>query len=159
MSKKKLIAAVALVVAAVSLFIVINHQQHTNTLVMKDYKTGETYLEVPLNDDHLFSVSYTHSVNKSLVEEYYTITPQDGIILVKARYNNFGAGVATELTDGQYLSYDDEDYMVINNMHVPIAQLVYKVGTVSDHILHIGADSWHLKEYAPELTSVTFELK
>ena len=159
MSKKKLFAAVALVVAAVSLFVIMLHNQDSHTLVMKDFKTGETYLEVPLGDDHLFSVSYTHSVNKSLVEEYYTITPKDGIILVKARYNNFGAGVATELTDGQYLSYDDEDYMVINNMHVPISQLIYKVGTVSDHILHIGADSWHLKEYAPELTSVTFELK
>ena len=159
MSKKKLFAAVALVVAAVSLFVIINCNHNTNTLVMKNFKTGETYLEVPLTDDHLFSVSYTHSVNKSLVEEYYTITPQDGIVLVKARYNNFGAGVATELTDGQYLSYDDENYMVINNMHVPISQLVYKVGTVSDHILHIGDESWHLKEYAPELTSVTFTLK
>ena len=159
MSKKKLFAAVALVVAAVSLFVIINYNHNTNTLVMKDFKTEETYLEVPLNDDHLFSVSYTHSVNKSLVEEYYTITPKDGIVLVKARYNNFGAGVATELTDGQYLSYDDENYMVINNMHAPISQLVYKVGTVSDHILHIGDKSWHLKEYAPELTSVTFTLK
>ena len=159
MSKKKLFAAVALVVAAVSLFVIINYNHNTNTLVMKNFKTGETYLEVPLNDDHLFSVSYTHSVSKSLVEEYYTITPKDGIVLVKARYNNFGAGVATELTDGQYLSYDDENYMVINNMHVPISQLVYKVGTVSDHILHIGDESWHLKEYAPELTSVTFTLK
>ena len=159
MSKKKLFAAVALVVAAVSLFVIINCNHNTNTLVMKNFKTGETYLEVPLTDDHLFSVSYTHSVNKSLVEEYYTITPKDGIVLVKARYNNFGAGVATELTDGQYLSYDDENYMVINNMHVPISQLVYKVGTVSDHILHIGDESWHLKEYAPELTSVTFTLK
>lgn len=159
MSKKKLFAAVALVVAAVSLFVIINSRQNTDTLVMKDFQTGEVYLEVPLAEDHLFSISYTHSVNKSLVEEYYTVTPKDGIVLVKARYNNFGAGVATELTDGQYLSYDDEGYMVINNMHVPITQLVYRVGTVSDHILHIGADSWHLKEYAPELTSVTFELK
>lgn len=159
MSKKKLFAAVALVVAAVSLFVIINHNHNAEILVMKDFESGETYLEVPLNDDHLFSVSYTHSVNKSLVEEYYTITPKDGIILVKARYNNFGAGVATELTDDQYLSYDDEDYMVINNMHVPISQLVYRVGTVSDHILHIGDESWHLKEYAPELTSVTFSLK
>lgn len=159
MSKKKLFAAVALVVAAVSLFVIINNRQNTDTLVMKDFQTGEVYLEVPLAEDHLFSISYTHSVNKSLVEEYYTVTPKDGIILVKARYNNFGAGVATELTDGQYLSYDDEGYMVINNMHVPITQLVYRVGTVSDHILHIGADSWHLKEYAPELTSVAFELK
>lgn len=158
MSLKKLIAAVALVVAAVSLF-VISYLQDSNTLVMKDFKSGETYLELPLNDDHIFSVSYTHSVNKSLVEEYYTITPKDGITLIKARYNNFGAGVATELSNGEYLSYDEDDYMVINNMSVPVPQLIYKVGTVSDHILHIGDNSWHLKEYAPELTSVVFELK
>ena len=50
MSKKKLFAAVALVVAAVSLFVIINYNHNTNTLVMKNFKTGETYLEVPLND-------------------------------------------------------------------------------------------------------------
>lgn len=159
MSRKKLIAAVALVVAAVSLFVIINPFKDSNTLVMKDFKSGETYLELPLNDDHIFSVSYTHSVNKSLVEEYYTITPKDGITLIKARYNNFGAGVATELSNDEYLSYDEDDYMVINNMSVPVPQLIYKVGTVSDHILHIGDNSWHLKAYAPELTSVVFELK
>lgn len=159
MSHKKLIAAVALVVAAVSLFVISNQLKDSNTLVMKDFKSGETYLELPLNDDHIFSVSYTHSVNKSLVEEYYTITPKDDITLIKARYNNFGAGVATELSNGEYLSFDEDDYMVINNMSVPVPQLIYKVGTVSDHILHIDDNSWHLKEYAPELTSVIFELK
>lgn len=159
MSRKKLIAAVALVVAAVSLFVISNQLKDSNTLVMKDFKSGEIYLELPLNDDHIFSVSYTHSVNKSLVEEYYTITPKEGITLIKARYNNFGAGVATELSQDEYLSFDEDDYMVINNMSIPVPQLIYKVGTVSDHILHIGDNSWHLKEYAPELTSVIFELK
>ena len=157
MHKKKIIAAVALVVAAVSLVFFLQVQnKSSDILTMKDYQTDQVYLEVPLGEDHIFSISYTHSVNKSMVEEYYLL--ENGTItLIKARYHHFGAGVATELREGEYLTYDDEGFMVINNMHLSIPQLVYKVGTVSDHILHIGDKSWHLKDYAPELTSVIFE--
>ena len=159
MQKKKVIAAVALVVAAVSLVLFLHYQNKSSEiLVMKDYLTDEIYLEVPLGEDHIFSVSYTHSVNKSMVEEYY-LAQKNSITLVKARYHHFGAGVATELNEGEYLTYDDEGYMVINNMQISVPQLIYKVGTVSDHILHIGDESWHLKDYAPELSSVIFEIK
>jgi len=160
MSKKKLFAAVALVVAAVSLFIIWQSQNiSSNILVMKDHKTNEIYLEVPLTEDRIFSVSYTHSVNKSMVEEYYQFDHQGQITLIKARYHHFGAGVATELNEDEFLTYDEEGFMVINNMSIKIPTLIYKVGTISDHILHIDAQIWHLKDYAPELTSVVFELK
>ncbi len=157
MPKKNFFAAVALVVAAVSLIIFFAGQyKSSDTLTMKDYQTNQVYLEVPLGEDHIFSISYTHSVNKSMVEEYYLL--ENGTItLIKSRYHHFGAGVATELREDEYLTYDDEGFMVINNMNLSIPQLVYKVGTVSDHILHIGDKSWHLKDFAPELTSVIFE--
>ena len=127
------------------------------TLVMKDRQTGEIYLEEPLEADGTFSVSYTHSVNKSEVEEYYVWQDRQ-IVLYKCRYNNFGAGVATKLSPGEKLSTDENGFMVIEDMRVPVETLAYRVGTISDHVLHIGEKSWHLKTLAPSLTSVVFEI-
>ena len=156
----KWITAAAVIVAAVSLIIgalvYMDHQQ-APTLVMKNRQTEEIYLQEPLGRDQTFSVSYTHSVNRSEVEEYYRW--QDGkLMLYKARYNNFGAGVATELNEGEELYYDDEGFMVIDHMQIPVARMSYRVGTISDQMLHIGEKSWHLKELAPGLTSVVFEV-
>lgn len=157
---KKWITAAAVIVAAVSLIIgaaVYKHQESAPNLVMKNRQTGEIYLQEPLGKEGTFSVSYTHSVNKSEVEEYYCW--QNGsLTLYKARYNNFGAGVATELNEGEVLYYDDEGFMVIDHMHIPVQQMSYRIGTISDHVLHIGEQNWHLKTLAPELTSVVFEV-
>ncbi len=126
-------------------------------LTMVNADTGEPYFEQPLEADGVFSVSYTHSVNKTNVEEYYRL--EDGTLyLFKARYRSFGAGVATEIEPGQTLRYED-GYMIIENMHVPLSDLVYKVGTVSDPLIHIGAQTWHMKELAPSLTSVRFAIQ
>lgn len=157
---KKWITAAAVIVAAVSLIIgvtVYKHQQSVPTLVMKNRQSGEIYLQEPLGKEETFSVSYTHSVNKSEVEEYYR-WQEGSLTLYKARYNNFGAGVATELNDGEELYYDDEGFMVIDHMHIPVERMSYRIGTIADHVLHIGEKSWHLKMLAPELTSVVFEV-
>ncbi len=126
-------------------------------LVMTNADTNEVYFAQPLEADGVFSVSYTHSVNKTNVEEYYRL--EDGqLYLFKARYRSFGAGVTTQLAPGQTLRYED-GYMVIENIHYQLPRLVYKVGTVSDMLIHIGQQTWHMKELAPSLTSVRFAVQ
>lgn len=126
-------------------------------LIMVNADTSELYLKQPLEADGVFSVSYIHSVNKTNVEEYYHLV--DGnLYLFKARYRSFGAGVATEIEPGQTLRYED-GYMVIENIHYKLPDLTYKVGTVSDPLIHIGAQTWHMKELAPSLTSVRFTIQ
>ena len=90
-------------------------------------------------------------------EEYYRLEDGD-LYLFKARYRSFGAGVATEIAPGQTLTYED-GYMVIENIHYKLPSLVYKVGTVSDPLIHIGQQTWHMKELAPSLTSVRFTVQ
>ena len=124
---------------------------------MANAYTDEVYFQEPLEDDGIFSVSYTHSVNKTNVEEYYRLEDGD-LYLFKARYRSFGAGVATEIAPGQTLRYED-GYMIIENMHYKLPSLIYKVGTVSDPLIHIGQQTWHMKEMAPSLTSVRFTVQ
>lgn len=158
----KTYAATALCVVAVILALVIISSKPLFTdpvqcVVMTNAETDEVYFQQPLEADGVFSVSYIHSVNKSNVEEYYRL--EDGeLYLFKARYRAFGAGVATELEEGQTLSYED-GYMIINNIHYQIPNLVYRVGTVSDPLIHIGEQVWHMKDLAPSLTSVRFTIQ
>ncbi len=158
----KTYAATALCVVAVILALVIISSKPLFTdpvqcVVMTDAETDEVYFQQPLEADGVFSVSYIHSVNKSNVEEYYRLE-NDEIYLFRARYRAFGAGVATELEEGQTLSYED-GYMIIDNIHYQIPNLVYRVGTVSDPLIHIGTQTWHMKDLAPPLTSVRFTIQ
>ena len=159
---RKTYAATALCVVAVILALVVISGKHLFTdpvqcVVMTDAETDEVYFQQPLEADGVFSVSYIHSVNKSNVEEYYRLE-DDELYLFRARYRAFGAGVATELEEGQTLSYED-GYMIIENIHYQIPDLVYRVGTVSDPLIHIGEQTWHMKDLAPELTSVRFTIQ
>ena len=159
---RKTYAATALCVVAVILALVVISGKLPFTdpvqcVVMTDAETDEVYFQQPLEADGVFSVSYIHSVNKSNVEEYYRLE-DDEICLFRARYRAFGAGVATELEEGQTLSYED-GYMIIENIHYQIPNLVYRVGTVSDPLIHIGEQTWHMKDLAPELTSVRFTIQ
>ena len=159
---RKTYAATALCVVAVILALVVISGKQLFTdpvqcVVMTDAETDEVYFQQPLEADGVFSVSYIHSVNKSNVEEYYRLE-NDEICLFRARYRAFGAGVATELEEGQTLSYED-GYMIIENIHYQIPDLVYRVGTVSDPLIHIGTQSWHMKDLAPPLTSVRFTIQ
>ena len=158
----KTYAATALCVVAVILALVAISGRFlfadpVQCVVMTNAETDEVYFQQPLEADGVFSVSYIHSVNKSNVEEYYRLE-DDELYLFRARYRAFGAGVATELEEGQTLSYED-GYMIIENIHYQIPNLVYRVGTVSDPLIHIGEQTWHMKELAPELTSVRFTIQ
>ena len=158
----KTYAATALCVVAVILALVTISGRFlfadpVQCVVMTDAETDEVYFQQPLEADGVFSVSYIHSVNKSNVEEYYRLE-DDELYLFRARYRAFGAGVATELEEGQTLSYED-GYMIIENIHYQIPDLVYRVGTVSDPLIHIGTQTWHMKDLAPPLTSVRFTIQ
>ena len=160
---RKTYAATALCVVAVILALVIFAGKPLFTdpvrcVVMTNAETNEVYFQQPLEADGVFSVSYIHSVNKSNVEEYYRLEEDDQLYLFRARYRAFGAGVATELEEGQTLSYED-GYMIIENIHYQIPNLVYRVGTVSDPLIHIGTQVWHMKDLAPPLTSVRFTIQ
>lgn len=154
---KKMTAVVCMVAAVFVTIFLWSGRDERPILVMKNQQTGEVYLQEPLGAQGVFSISYTHSVNKSDVEEYYCMR-EGKLSLFRAKYKGFGAGVATELDSNERLRYE-EGFMIIENMDVPLDELAYRIGTVSDHILHIGEESWHLKTLAPSCTGVVFEVQ
>ena len=78
-----------------------------------------------------------HSVNKTPVRDFYEVRGGD-IYVVETHYFSFGAGVQSELNDGETLEYGDDSSMRIKNINRRIPDLIYAVRADADHILEIN---------------------
>ncbi|MCJ7855744.1 DUF1850 domain-containing protein [Lachnospiraceae bacterium NSJ-143] len=152
-----ILAAAAVFAIAALLFYLLFSPGNT-VLVLADCDTGNVYTCFDVSDGDEFSIAFIHSVNKSEVREYYTIY-SDEIYLEKCLYSDFGAGVATEIEDGQSLSYTEDGKMLISNIHMRIDKLSYIVGTVSDHILYINGKEISLRALCGKNSPVEFNVK
>ena len=76
-----------------------------------------------ITNDDFFSVEFIHSVNKSPVIEYYKIDKEKNIYIYKTIYYNYGAGVPTELSGDETLSFGDDGSMIIDNINKKILKM------------------------------------
>ena len=133
-TRRIVLFAAAVVVLIVTMVAAFFYHRGNGTLTIEDARTGEQYGSWKLHVGDTFSVGFIHSVNKSPVTDYFEIR-EDGIYGVKTVYYGFGAGVPTELEEGQELSYGEDGSMIISGFELKMSSLIYRVGTVSDHIL------------------------
>ena len=129
-----------------------------DTLTVYNSKTGKVYATFPVAEGSEFAVEFIHSVNKSPIKDIFVVRGGE-IYLDRSVYTAFGAGVQTEVENGQTLEYDKDGNMVISgyNMHFP--SLKYIVGTVYDHILYIEGESISLTELCGRNSHIAFELR
>ena len=106
-------------------------------LILKDPGSGREYARYAASYGDTFSVTFVHSVNRSPVSDIYEIK-DDGIYVEQTVYYNFGAGVQTELGEGETRSYGEDGSMIVSGFDRKIEPLLYIVGTVSDHVLVIN---------------------
>ena len=67
------------------------------------------------------------------------------IRLKAVAFYSFGAGMLTDLSEGQELIRDG-DNMVITGFNTPQKKINYIVGTVSDHLLYINDERISLRD-------------
>ncbi|MCI8341722.1 MAG: DUF1850 domain-containing protein [Firmicutes bacterium] len=127
------------------------------TVLSLEGESGFIYSQYELGEGETFSVSFIHSVNKSAVEEGYSIR-NGSIYLDTCLYSAFGAGVATEIEQGQTLSYTSDGKMLISNINRKMENLSYIVATVSDHILVIDGSETSLGELCGKNSTVRFKV-
>lgn len=126
-------------------------------LILEDARTGEKYGDFPLREN-TFSVTFIHSVNKSPVSDIYEV--RNGQIYVTGTvYYGFGAGVPTELTQYETLTFGDDGEMIISGMELKIPELIYVVGTVSDHILSVNGEEYSLRDMCGRNSAVKFKIE
>ena len=137
--------------------IVVNDIRPEGELVLSDGRTGAEYARYPMRDGDTFSVGFIHSVNKSPLTDFYEV--RDGSIFVeKTIYYGFGAGVQTEIEEGQTLEYGEDGSMIVSGFDKEIPDLLYIVGTVSDHTLRInGGEEISLRDLCGRTALVRFQ--
>lgn len=106
-------------------------------LTVRDAGSGKRYARYLMRVGDEFGVGFIHSVNKSPVTDFYELR-RDGIYVVRTVYYGFGAGVQTQLEDGQKLEYGEDGSMIITGFDRKMPDLTYIVGTVSDHTLTLN---------------------
>lgn len=147
------------VIVAVSLLCIVTatftFKEKQSYLGLYDGDTKEFITKYALAENLEFSIGFKHSVNKSMVVETYKL--QDGVIyLLSCKYYGLGAGVATEISDGQKLEFLDDGSMLITNINRKIDRLSYIVGTVYDHMLYIDDEEINLREICGKNRTVLF---
>ena len=148
----KAVAAIILIIAA-TLFIAFFHPR--NYLTVKDRDTGELYARYPMGEGDRFSIEFKHSVNLSPVIDIYEI--QGGNIYVEETvYYHFGAGVQTQLNEGETLTYGEDGSMIVGNIHQNRNDVQYIVGTLYDHILTVDGQQVNLRQLCGKNTKIRF---
>lgn len=124
-------------------------------LVLRNGDTQEEYARFRISEGDEFSVMFIHSVNQYPLTDVYQIKDHK-IYVVRTIYNNFGAGVQTEIEEGQTLTYRENGEMIVSGFNMEMPYLSYIVGTVSDHTLTINGKEISLRELCGKNSKVEF---
>ena len=114
-------------------------------LTIRNSKTGWLYAAYPCPDGTGFTVEFIHSVNLSPVIDHFAA--EDGIIhATMAEYYTFGAGMPTQLNEGEKLESGPDGSIRITGLSYTYESLNYIVGTVYDHILTFNGEKINLTQ-------------
>jgi hypothetical protein len=127
-------ASVALAALAVAVLFVY-HSYRQACLVLINEQSGQVLFCEPIGGDNEFALSFTHSVNQSMVTEYNKIKKGE-IYLKSLRFYTFGAGMPSEVGFGQTMRYEEDGAMVIEGFARHMPRLTYNIGRTANHTLH-----------------------
>ena len=103
-----------------------------------------------------FIISYTHSVNRGRVRDYYIIKSKY-IILSKTRFMSYGAGIPEPEKRQKFR--ETEDYIEISYINRKIDNLYLFVGTIANHKIEIDEKKIELKEIFKPQENIKIEYK
>ena len=126
-------------------------------LEIRDAASGRIYARRVLEEPEEFAIEFIHSVHQSPVQERFTV--EGTTIRPKSvRFYSFGAGMASDLEEGQTMSREG-DALVISGFRVSYHELNYIVGTVSDHVLIIKDEHISLRELCGRNAHISILIK
>ena len=149
--------AVNLVLAALvisgAVFYTAYSRSKNQFLEITDANSGKLYRKWRLKETGEFAIEFIHSVHQSPVKETYKIE-NNMIKPVAVRFFSFGAGMQSDLEEGQVLSREG-DALLITGFNNSFEELNYIVGTVSDHLLLIKDETISLQKLCGKNAHIT----
>lgn len=147
----------AIMVVVIAAILTFNYRSGDD-LVLRNGDTNEEFARFRVSEGDEFSVRFIHSVNQYPLTDVYEIRDSK-IYVVRTIYNNFGAGVQTEIEEGQTLEINENGEMVVSGFNLEMPWLSYIVGTVSDHTLTLHGKEISLRELCGRNSKVAFSIE
>jgi len=122
-------------------------------LEIRESESGKIYERRVVGNGGEFAIEFIHSVNQSPVRETFKLEGRH-IRPLSVRFYSFGAGMRTDLEEGQTLERDG-DALIITGFNRSYDELNYIVGTVSDHVLLINGETISLRELCGKNAHIT----
>ena len=105
-----------------------------------------------------FIISYTHSVNKGRVHDYYRADGKN-LILYRTDFVSYGAGMPEiEETPDAVFYQAGETYTMEYKRNVGTSFLL-SVGVIAEHSVTVGNNEFFLKDFFEPKTSLVFKIK
>ena len=110
-----------------------------------------------------FIISYTHSLNKGRIHDYYKCDKKKGgLILDRMYFVSYGAGISEpeEIPGATFTALDDS--YIISDINRFVPKLVMAVGLIADHTFAVDQEEikeLSLKDYFAAQTSLIFEIE
>ncbi len=108
-----------------------------------------------------FIISYTHSVNKGRVHDFYQIEKNGNLTVKKTVFVSYGAGIPEpEETKGAVFEWTNDGYQ-ISGLNRSVPQLLMAVGVIAEHSISFDnlQNEFFLKDFFKPQTSVLFKVK
>jgi hypothetical protein len=139
--KKYIFAACFLV-----LIVIILNIPMFSRFIISNGKTGEIVYIDDIDNAREFVVSFKHSVNRTLVNEFIKIQGNE-FIVYKTTFYSYGAGMPEVNAGSKQKVTVNNGLVQIENIDLKLKNFTYLVGTYADHTLSYKDKSMMLSEF------------
>ena len=108
---------------------------------------GQTERTVPLGQSRIFSLRYTHSVEKTPVVETFRVREDGILLLVSTAYKSYGVGLPSLPSEGKLTIRDG--WFVLENLQREYRDIRLRVGPEAAVMLEQEQQSYPLHEWYP----------
>ncbi len=117
-------------------------------------RQGQVIFEKILCDGK-FNIVFVHSVEKTLVEECFTIEPDGSLILFETRYSSYGAGLPSDAEGG----FAVEDGKFLLKLHRRFERITLRVSHIEGHGIVFSDRTIWFKDIANVNDALTIYVK
>jgi hypothetical protein len=145
------------VIFAVSIGVGLLFLPFITVLEISDFKTRERLLIVRMQEKEEFTLSFIHSVNRRPVYDTLRVE-NDHLVIVRSRYDSFGAGMPESSTGEGTLSIAKDGWLVWT-VNRPVPEITVRVGWTAEHTLQIRDHKIRLAELAEPGSALTLRVQ
>ncbi|BAI61405.1 conserved hypothetical protein [Methanocella paludicola SANAE] len=117
---------------------------------------GSTLIEEPINPGDRISVNYTHSVEKTYVNETYVVDNGGRLALYSAVFESSGAGLPS---DASYeIEQGENGQFIIRNYDRTYDEVTYGTGNISRHRVIIDNSEYYIYDKLKENNKFTIKI-